>query len=88
VSERHSEDERVASVACNSILDRAWGRAKEMPERDPKAELQDMTDEQLAEHTANLLIAGGTARATALAFVRRNQRLDREAGAAEEEGGE
>ena len=26
-----SEDERVASVACNSILDRAFGKPKELP---------------------------------------------------------
>lgn len=29
-----SQDERVASVACNSLLERAWGKPKEMDPRD------------------------------------------------------
>jgi hypothetical protein len=73
-----SEDSRNRIVAAGMILDRAWGKAKEMPERDPKAELQDMTDEQLAEHTAELLIEGGMPRATAIKFLRSSLKLDRE----------
>jgi hypothetical protein len=47
-----SEDERVAAVACNSILDRALGKAKAVEEEknDMEARLANMTrEERLAE---------------------------------------
>jgi hypothetical protein len=78
VVENEKEDTRNRLVASQMLLDRAWGKAKEMPERDPKAELQDMTDEQLATHTAELLIEGGMPRATAIRFLRSSLKLDRE----------
>ena len=70
------DDPRVATVACNSILDRAFGRPREMPEKPPQEVLADMTDEQLAEHTATLLERGGMPRATAWKFVKRALQLD------------
>src|SRR3977135_3601664 len=42
-----SNDERVAVVACNSILDRALGKPREQP-AETETELDDMTDEQRA----------------------------------------
>jgi hypothetical protein len=47
-----SEDERVAAVACNSILDRALGKPKAVEEEkdDVGARLANMTrEERLAE---------------------------------------
>jgi hypothetical protein len=43
-----SEDERVAAVACNSVLDRAYGRPETRrpePADDLVARLERMTDE-------------------------------------------
>ena len=49
-----SEDERVATVACNSILDRAIGKPREVtPE--PEAPLQDMTEQQRLAWAEDLL---------------------------------
>ena len=73
------DDPRVATVACNSILDRAWGRPREMPEKLPEEALSEMTDKQLAEHTAKLLQSGGMSARAATTFVRRALKLDREA---------
>jgi hypothetical protein len=81
-----SEDSRNLIVAAGMLFDRAWGRPKEMPDKPETERIADMTDEELAEHTGELLIAGGMARATALAYVRRSLRLDREVGAADEGG--
>jgi hypothetical protein len=74
------EDSRNRIVAAGMLFDRAWGKVKEMPERDPKAELQEMTDEELSEHTARLLASGGMSERAALAYVRRALKLDRERG--------
>src|SRR6202030_3387382 len=56
-----SEDERVAAVACNSILDRAWGKPKDY---DPKAEEKDplrfdpskLSERQLAQVKQAMLL--------------------------------
>jgi hypothetical protein len=72
------EDSRNRIVAIGMLFDRAWGRAKEMPEKHPKEVLADMSDEELAQHTAELLIEGGMPRATAIRFLRSSLKLDRE----------
>jgi hypothetical protein len=74
-----AEDERVRSVCLVAVLDRAGIRGYDHDPKADGAELINMSDEELAAHTAKLLIEGGMARSTALAFVRRSLRLDREA---------
>jgi hypothetical protein len=78
VVENEKEDTRNRLVASQMLLDRAWGKAKEMPEKSPKEVLADMTDEELAQHTAEMLIEGGMPRATAIRFLRSSLKLDRE----------
>lgn len=43
-----SDDERVATVACNSVLDRAFGKPKEQKTEDSQAPRPDLS--QLAPH--------------------------------------
>jgi hypothetical protein len=52
-----SEDERVAAVACNSILDRALGKPKAVEEEknDMEARLAAMTSGQRLEYMRELL---------------------------------
>jgi hypothetical protein len=55
-----SEDERVAAVACNSILDRALGKPKPVEEQksdksDMEARLAAMTREQRLQYMRELL---------------------------------
>jgi hypothetical protein len=52
-----SEDERVAAVACNAILDRAFGRPQQQRAEEEDslvARLERMTDEQRAAHAQEL----------------------------------
>jgi hypothetical protein len=52
-----SEDERVATVACNSVLDRAYGRPETRqpePTDDLVERLKRMTPEERAEHAHQL----------------------------------
>jgi hypothetical protein len=54
----HSEDERVAAVACNSILDRAFGRpapVKEEQKNTIEQRLANMTREQRLAYMESLL---------------------------------
>jgi len=53
----NSEDERVAAVACNSILDRALGKPKAVEEEknDMEARLAAMTREQRLQYMRELL---------------------------------
>jgi hypothetical protein len=55
-----SEDERVAAVACNSILDRAFGKPKIGGEEkdDLVARLKAMTPEERVEYARKLLEEG------------------------------
>jgi predicted ThiF/HesA family dinucleotide-utilizing enzyme len=55
-----SEDERVAAVACNSILDRAFGRPRIGGEEkdDFVARLEAMTPEERVEHSRQLIAEG------------------------------
>ena len=51
----HSEDERVALMAADKVLERAWGRPKE---RDPATSLEQrlmqMTPDERAAHALDL----------------------------------
>jgi hypothetical protein len=78
VVQNEKEFTRERIIASGMILDRAWGRAKEMPDKHPKEVLADMSDEELAQHTAELLIEGGMPRATAIRFLRTSLKLDKE----------
>ena len=55
-----SEDERVAAVACNSILDRAFGKPKASGEEkdDLVAQLEAMTPQERVEHARQLIAKG------------------------------
>ena len=55
-----SEDERVAAVACNSILDRALGKPKVGGEEKDNfvARLEAMTPEERVEHARQLIAEG------------------------------
>ena len=71
-----AEDERVRSVCLVAVLDRAGVRPIDYDEGKAGDGLAEMTDEQLAEHTATLLEKGGMPRATAWKFVKRALQLD------------
>jgi hypothetical protein len=60
-----SEDERVAAVACNALLDRAFGKPREHPPQpSPVSELSDAElDEALVGHLVNLGLSERKARA-------------------------
>jgi hypothetical protein len=59
------------------ILDRAWGKRKESQSA-TRRPLKEMSDKELAEHFASMLVAGGMSKAQATALARRQPRLDRE----------
>lgn len=69
-----SEDERVAAVACNAILDRAFGKPKEY---DPpaKSSYDRLSDQELRRQVLERLVAGGIPEKTARAFVDGNMNL-------------
>jgi hypothetical protein len=73
-------DHRVMQIACLALIERTMGKPREMSEKPPQEVLADMTDEELAAHTANLLIEGGMARSTAMKFLRTSLKLDKERG--------
>ena len=50
-----SEDERVAAVACNSILDRAFGKPGLVKEEDLETRLANMTREERLARMQELL---------------------------------
>jgi hypothetical protein len=54
----HSDDERVAAVACNAILDRAFGKPREHHEREVD-KLDQMTREELEQDIAKQMTAMG-----------------------------
>lgn len=59
-----SDDERVAMVACNAILDRAWGKPKETPPTTPPGRvlnLSALSDQQI-DNFRQILIAMRDAR--------------------------
>ena len=60
-----SEDDRVAAVACNALLDRAFGKPREHPPQpSPVSELSDAElDEALVGHLVNLGLSERKARA-------------------------
>src|SRR6516164_11724275 len=52
----HAEDERVRSVCCVAVLDRAYGRPREMQEDDGiETRIANMTREERLAHMASLL---------------------------------
>ena len=52
----HAEDERVRSVCCVAVLDRAYGRPREMKEDDGiETRIANMTREERLAHMASLL---------------------------------
>jgi hypothetical protein len=52
----HSADERVSSVCCVAVLDRAYGRPREMPEQDSlERRIANMTREERRARMAELL---------------------------------
>src|SRR6516164_9651727 len=52
----HAEDERVRSVCCVAVLDRAYGRPREMKEDDSiETRIANMTREERLAHMASLL---------------------------------
>ena len=52
----HAEDERVRSVCCVAVLDRAYGRPREAPEQESaETRLARMTREERLAHMASLL---------------------------------
>jgi predicted unusual protein kinase regulating ubiquinone biosynthesis (AarF/ABC1/UbiB family) len=54
-----SEDERVAAVACNSILDRAFGKPKIAEEKDDlAARVAAMTPEERLARAEELIASG------------------------------
>jgi hypothetical protein len=55
-----SEDERVAAVACNSILDRAFGKTRVIEEErdDTVARLEAMTPAERVEYARKLIAEG------------------------------
>src|SRR5271170_6968489 len=63
-----SEDERVAAVACNAILDRAFGKPTEftLPVEDS---FDQLSDEELRRQVVETLVARGISAKTARAFV-------------------
>jgi hypothetical protein len=76
--EKVDVDHRVMQIACLALIERTMGKPREMPDKPPKEVLADMTDEELATHTADLLIEGGMPRATAIRFLRTSLKLDKE----------
>jgi hypothetical protein len=54
----HSDDERVAAVACNAILDRAFGKPREHHEREVD-KFDRMTREELEQDIAKQMTAMG-----------------------------
>jgi len=65
-----SDDERVAAVACNSILDRALGKPREQPGEAAATQLEEMSAQQRLEWAERLvaraqrLLAGPADRAS------------------------
>ena len=52
----HAEDERVRSVCCVAVLDRAYGRPREMKEeQSAEQRFANMTREERLAHMASLL---------------------------------
>ena len=52
----HAEDERVRSVCCVAVLDRAYGRPREAPEQEStETRLARMTREERLAYMASLL---------------------------------
>jgi hypothetical protein len=72
-------DHRVMQIACLALIERTMGKPREMPEKSPREELAEMSDEELALHTARLLTSSGMSERAAAAFTRRALKLDREA---------
>ena len=76
-----SDDERVAAVACNSILDRALGKPREQP-AEPETRFQDMTADQRLEWAEGLVaraqrvLAAPTDRASGAGSVSRRRTKD------------
>ena len=55
-----SDDERVALVACNAILDRALGKPREQREKPPETRApEDMSDQELEDRLVQYLVQGG-----------------------------
>jgi hypothetical protein len=76
--EKVDVDHRVMQISCLALVERTMGKAKEMPDKPQREVLAEMSDEEVALHTAELLIESGMPRATALGFVRRSLKLDKE----------
>ena len=68
-----SEAARIA--ACNAILDRGWGKARELRELPRPSNVRDMTDEQLLE----IILAGRAQAAPELPAPAPAEKIDEEA---------
>ncbi len=62
-----SADERVAAVACNAILDRAFGKPQEY--NPPETSLDDLSDDELRRQVVERLVKGGLSENVARAFA-------------------
>jgi hypothetical protein len=63
-----SDDERVSVVACNAILDRALGKAREQPQESTSPE--GMSDQELEDRIVQYLVQGGLSERKAREVVR------------------
>jgi hypothetical protein len=68
----HSDDERVAAVACNAILDRALGKPRQAPEADGKDEIARLSDAELSERLVGSLVRLGLSPRRARTLVNRS----------------
>ena len=63
-----SDDERVSVVACNAILDRAFGKPREQPQEATPPE--EMSDQELEDRIVHYLVQGGLSERKAREVVR------------------
>jgi hypothetical protein len=65
-----SEDERVAVVACNSLLDRAWGRSGRQPHVSARDDLSKLSDAEVRERLVASLVGRGLSKKAAMRLTR------------------
>ena len=83
-----SEDERVATVACNAILDRAFGKAKAADEQKDElvARIQAMTPEERVKMATELVERGARYLPAYEAALAKSRSLRLAAGAEQSDG--
>lgn len=67
-----SGDERVAAVACNAILDRAFGKPRERTSEIETSSLASLSDEELERRLIAALMARGMSERQARKFINRS----------------